>query len=163
MPFMNFCGSQSPENGSQHCKLSTNTFAPSTIQSLRRNPLKTGLSTARGRVPERICAGGLGRNPLKTGLSTASRKTSGDWKHVARIARRNPLKTGLSTARWKKQKRSPPVFQQSRNPLKTGLSTARPRGTHRRTQNPIRRRNPLKTGLSTASRTSRIDFPQALS
>jgi len=39
--------SQSPENGSQHCKTTSGSFNVPTRKASCRNPLKTGLSTAR--------------------------------------------------------------------------------------------------------------------
>ena len=67
-------GSQSPENGSRHCK-----------GSLVSTPRTTG--------------GPDGRNPLKTGLVTARRMSWWRLFGPPGPSRRNPLKTGLVTAR----------------------------------------------------------------
>ena len=91
--------SQSPENGSQHCKVGKTYLIRCLAGSAGRNPLKTGLSTAskRERDEGSTMQREGGRNPLKTGLSTASRPASFFWG-ARGIPCRNPLKTGLSTA-----------------------------------------------------------------
>jgi len=147
--------SQSPENGSQHCKAAR--AVPSVnlpAMVARRNPLKTGLSTARWRESGTSTRQSSScRNPLKTGLSTARiQMCIGSCSSIRPLLRRNPLKTGLSTARrlqwtwW--EKRWP---GSCRNPLKTGLSTASCPAPIGAAVGSGSRRNPLKTGLSTAS------------
>jgi len=92
--------SQSPENGSRHCKPRRSRTPGIRRRSLAgRNPLKTGLVTARigALVGYLISRPGPGRNPLKTGLVTASLERNGSKQDPNRDGR-NPLKTGLVTA-----------------------------------------------------------------
>ena len=94
-----FPASQSPENRSQHCKPEVRSASLGASPGASRNPLKTGLSTASLNSPQaKERAHRQSRNPLKTGLSTASADIAEAIKNIEENSSRNPLKTGLSTA-----------------------------------------------------------------
>ena len=115
----------------------------------RRNPLKTGLSTASLKVYVRgQVAVFRRRNPLKTGLSTARR---GQWTSSSPPSSKSQSpENGSQHCKLQKVENLRAFLRTGRNPLKTGLSTASPNFSKRIGIPLFDCRNPLKTGLSTA-------------
>ena len=93
----------------------------------------------------------FGRNPLKTGLVTARREHQRAGGASTGSKRRNPLKTGLVTASGELGARRAWFSDERRNPLKTGLVTASRTLCRMIISMACLGRNPLKTGLVTAS------------
>ena len=92
----------------------------------------------------------LRRNPLKTGLSTARRRSARNWTEQIVICR-NPLKTGLSTASTYVTDGILRRCLESQSPENGSQHCKTPRPGRTRSRSSSQGRNPLKTGLSTAS------------
>ena len=120
--------SQSPENGSRLCKKHPPVGGGAAGFANSRNPLRTGLGSARNGGKAVIALSTQrGRNPLRTGLGSASRAMLRSTRHPEYS--RNPLRTGLGSASGGRRPRAAAQTPGAgRNPLRTGLGSASVRG-----------------------------------
>jgi len=142
--------SQSPENGSRLCK-TADQFAQLIINFLdRRNPLRTGLGSARlmDLISQVVQALDLGRNPLRTGLGSARHPGRSPHPQV-----RSESQSPENGSRLCKAARGVPVLRRSFMPSQSPENGSRlcKVSRERDLQSAGARRNPLRTGLGSAS------------